>query len=322
MTIHISSLSLEILTIILEKVGNPSATAPVCKALNEATDTIYLNLFNDYNAEPDLASFFKRSIDICPQDDKKSVVKKVYELVVQEGLILPKGKEKVEGSLTSGTNKLSALRLAEIAKDINLKKAQDVIKVFDAIAWHLPAAEAFEEKSQHLKELELAKAFSDWMRNDAELDGSLLASIDTFPYLIGKDLHFLPLEIGYLNNLKLLDLSNNQLQYLPKEIGNLIHLETLRLNGNKLQHLPKEIGNLINLQVLYLHCNGLQEIPASIGRLVNLKTLWLSCNEDLKELPETMGNLINLTELHVSGNRNIKIPHSVYELKNLRTVVH
>ncbi len=63
-------------------------------------------------------------------------------------------------------------------------------------------------------------------------------------------------EVRHLQNLKVLDLSNNQFTGVPAEIGQLKNLEVLDLSNNQLTGLPNELGNLSNLKVLNLQGNA------------------------------------------------------------------
>jgi len=65
----------------------------------------------------------------------------------------------------------------------------------------------------------------------------------------------LPAEIQHLQNLRHLDLSNNNFTGVPAEIGQLKKLETLNLSDNALTGLPNEMANLSNLQTLNLQGN-------------------------------------------------------------------
>lgn len=65
----------------------------------------------------------------------------------------------------------------------------------------------------------------------------------------------LPAEIRNLQNLRVLDASNNKMTGVPAEIGQLSMLEVLNLSDNQLTGLPYELGNLKNLKVLNLSGN-------------------------------------------------------------------
>lgn len=59
-------------------------------------------------------------------------------------------------------------------------------------------------------------------------------------------------EIRHLQNLRILDLSDNNFTGVPAEIGQLAKLELLDLSNNPITGLPHEIGNLKKLKVLDL----------------------------------------------------------------------
>lgn len=62
-------------------------------------------------------------------------------------------------------------------------------------------------------------------------------------------------EVRHLQNLRVLDLSNNNFTGVPAEVGQLQKLERLDLSNNQLTGLPYEIGNLQNLKVLNISGN-------------------------------------------------------------------
>ncbi|MBP9732488.1 MAG: leucine-rich repeat domain-containing protein [Candidatus Magasanikbacteria bacterium] len=66
-------------------------------------------------------------------------------------------------------------------------------------------------------------------------------------------------EIRKLQNLRVLDLSNNSMTGVPAEIGQLENLEVLDLSNNSLTGLPNELGNLKNLKVLNIMGNNYSE---------------------------------------------------------------
>ena len=103
----------------------------------------------------------------------------------------------------------------------------------------------------------------------------------------------IPPEIGYLINLKYLNLYNNYITgEIPPEIGNLTNLRYLSLGSNQGNNqltgeIPPEIGNLTNLTSLLLGNNQLTgEIPPEIGNLTNLVHLQLRGNQLTGEIPE------------------------------------
>ncbi|EPG84205.1 leucine-rich repeat domain-containing protein [Leptospira santarosai] len=99
-----------------------------------------------------------------------------------------------------------------------------------------------------------------------------------------NQLTILPKEIGKLQKLQLLDLSRNRLITLPKEIERLQNLLSLDLNENQLTTLPKEIGKLQKLQELGLSGNRLITLPKEIGQLKNLR--WLSLKNNTALIPQ------------------------------------
>ena len=83
-------------------------------------------------------------------------------------------------------------------------------------------------------------------------------------------------EVRQLQNLQVLDLSNNNFTGLPAEIGQLQKLEILNLSNNPITGLPLELGNLKNLKVLDLRgtqysAYDLERIRNSLSSRVDIK---------------------------------------------------
>ncbi len=66
-------------------------------------------------------------------------------------------------------------------------------------------------------------------------------------------------EVRHLQNLRVLNLSNNTFTGVPAEIGQLKNLEVLDLSNNKLTGLPYELGNLSKLKLLDISGNAYSE---------------------------------------------------------------
>ena len=115
----------------------------------------------------------------------------------------------------------------------------------------------------------------------------------------------LPAEFGNMENLRVLNLGNNEIVGdLPDQLGNLSKLEMLSLKGNQLDDfIPGALGKLSELQVLDLSENLLRgNIPDSLGLLSELESLDLSHNRLVDKIPESLGNLKSLTNLDLSNN--------------------
>jgi internalin A len=131
-----------------------------------------------------------------------------------------------------------------------------------------------------------------------------------------------PREIGKLEELIFLDLSNNRLTFLPPEIERLTKLAityldnnnladfpclpktsstlTILLAANQIREIPPGIGEL-NIDYLGIADNRVSVVAPEIGRLSNLRVLSLSQNH-IVNLPPELGALPESIELQLSGN--------------------
>lgn len=110
---------------------------------------------------------------------------------------------------------------------------------------------------------------------------------------------------------KLYYTSRNML-YIPDEISELENLQILDFSNNFIEHITSRISRLQNLQKLYLKNNRIEKLPEEIGQLQNLIELDLSGNK-IESLPESINNLKNLTIFYLSGN-----PIDELEVEELR----
>ncbi len=126
----------------------------------------------------------------------------------------------------------------------------------------------------------------------------------------------IPIEIGFLKKLKVLDLSGNDFKTLPKSFSGLTNLEELFLNDEKNMNLYENIeiiSLLPHLRVLHLENDNLSNLPKNIFKLTNLETLFLNHN-NFKQIPKHIKGLDHLKYLDLNDN---KIIPELQDLKNL-----
>jgi leucine-rich repeat protein SHOC2 len=87
--------------------------------------------------------------------------------------------------------------------------------------------------------------------------------------------------IGKFKNLRMLNLSENKIDSLPEEIGRLENLAILDISdNNSLVTLPVSLGDLQNLKILNLSYLNLKTLPTSIEKLKNLSIIVLFWNQE------------------------------------------
>lgn len=99
----------------------------------------------------------------------------------------------------------------------------------------------------------------------------------------GSTLYRLPYNIGSLNNIRLLDVSQNNLNELPKSICSMTSLRKLYIHDNEFSFIPDWIEEL-ELDLLYAVGNPLQQIPRGIQAFAVDPVLWTGLHQDLAHL--------------------------------------
>jgi hypothetical protein len=127
----------------------------------------------------------------------------------------------------------------------------------------------------------------------------------------------LPDELGEINSLYKITLSNNQKLTgdIPESIfnvdslvwlaiGNCAYLKSISFRENFLTGLiPSDIGDIDSLQFLYLFDNQLSgPIPPELGNLENLEELRLFDNQLTGSIPPELANLNNIVILQLQNN--------------------
>lgn len=107
--------------------------------------------------------------------------------------------------------------------------------------------------------------------------------------------------LGVFYHLQILKLNNCELNSLPNEIGQLQQLKEIHLSNNCFEKFPIIIFNLKGIGLIDLSKNKLIELPKKIGVLINLMVLRIQDNTIIT-LPREIENCTRLWCLEVSGN--------------------
>ncbi len=139
--------------------------------------------------------------------------------------------------------------------------------------------------------------------------------------LSDNNLTSLPDSFGQkLKRLEILDLSNNQFASLPQSLIDAQNLGYLNLQGNQLTNLPSNFNVLSQLQWLDLSRNRLKGVPEIIFSLNKLKNLMLN-DIPITDLPQDFVKLKQLKHLSLRRNTLKAIPAVVFTLTSLEELV-
>ena len=80
-------------------------------------------------------------------------------------------------------------------------------------------------------------------------------------------------------------LNSNRIKKLPDDIGRLDMLEDLIVSENVLEELPRTIMTMSTLRILKLENNKLQTVPYELAEVVTLEEVNCANNNELSMLP-------------------------------------
>eukprot|EP00058_Branchiostoma_floridae_P019592 XP_002605082.1 hypothetical protein BRAFLDRAFT_85228 [Branchiostoma floridae] len=131
----------------------------------------------------------------------------------------------------------------------------------------------------------------------------------------------IPPAVFSLNDVEVLDVSDNPLGSVPVDIASLSHLKDLRAAGCDVKEVSGNISRCTYLEKVDLSRNpGLASLPASTKQLRYLKHVGLSGCE-LKALPENLTLLVTMETLDLSQNELTSLPPGMSALRRLRVLI-
>ncbi len=129
----------------------------------------------------------------------------------------------------------------------------------------------------------------------------------------------LPESIGYLKELKTLNLVGNDIEYLPSSFSKLKSLSYLNLVTNTLISLPENFNKLSNLEDLKLDLFYGKQFPSVIAKLTSLRNLYIWGHKTEIIIPESFASLHKLVVLTLWCDSLI-LPEDFGQLKSLKTL--
>ncbi|KAL8121287.1 hypothetical protein AgCh_018141 [Apium graveolens] len=118
-----------------------------------------------------------------------------------------------------------------------------------------------------------------------------------------NNLNALPESISQCRSLEEFDASFNELIFLPNNFGGgIFNLKRLSIQLNKISNLPASISEMVSLTYVDVHFNELHGLPYSIGKLKNL---------EVRALPNTISQLVNISKLNLDQNPLVTPPADI-----------
>lgn len=133
--------------------------------------------------------------------------------------------------------------------------------------------------------------------------------------LSNNQLSSLPLDMSRFTKLKIAFFSQNNFTIFPKQLADCPALTMIGFKSNKITEIPEDALSE-SIQWLTLTDNHITKLPKSIGKCIRLQKCMLAGNR-LTELPNELANCTNLELLRISANRLTTIPLWLLQLPRL-----
>lgn len=117
--------------------------------------------------------------------------------------------------------------------------------------------------------------------------------------LNSNDISGIPLEMSFLQHLRVLKISQCNLRYIPPAIWKCRRLHTLDISRNKINVLPPDIGSLTKLHQLNVQYTSITTLPAEIAYCQELEEI-LMWGNNVESLPDVLRYLPKLRTIAIN----------------------
>lgn len=128
-----------------------------------------------------------------------------------------------------------------------------------------------------------------------------------------------PEELRKFKNLKILDLTNNELIQIPRFVfKRLRKLNELNITGNRITDASLRIRRNRHLKIFNLNYNQITKLPKRLHRNRRLESLWIGHNDLSAGLnPTVLRRVKHLKDLNLYDSKLTRLPSEIGKLKSL-----
>lgn len=129
----------------------------------------------------------------------------------------------------------------------------------------------------------------------------------------------LPVEIFELKNLRVFDISRNEITKFPKGFSKLKNLKILKIGNNDTANYPSDISSMSKLEVLNISHRDLKSIPNWVFKMSKLLELHV-LDSNLTKIPKGVIKMKSLQKLQIFGNKITEIPTYLSSMDKLELI--